>query len=375
MATPPGPRQLTTARMALAEDGKFFGHGLDLMGDMGAYLSTLRSLYSARRRRHLPAFTIFRRSMPPSDVSPTRCRSTPIAAPDGLSRPMWSSVWSTHRRENSDDARCDPAQELYRAARDALQDPTGSSTIPATSRAHETGQWRIANWKEFPKARQGRKEKKAWCAASDLALTSKFAAPWAKRRQCGARSQWRRDDPDRYAVERAGSFRLRTRNWSPSSRARARARPHFPGRHDRIATVLAPGGSASIPTGGVSVERATRTLGANLREIAATRWKPARRSRDQRGYGAIAGTDAPSSLRIWQAARRRSSKLKRERNLHQRRRHLPERTHLAEVEIDPATGKIAIVNYVVVDDFGVTLNRCCSPAQIMAARCRASARP
>ena len=32
---------------------------------------------------------------------------------------------------------------------------------------------------------------------------------------------------------------------------------------------LGTGGSASIPTGGVSVERATHTLGANLKEIAA----------------------------------------------------------------------------------------------------------
>ena len=34
----------------------------------------------------------------------------------------------------------------------------------------------------------------------------------------------------------------------------------------------------------------------------------------------------------------------------------PNGTHLAEVEIDPATGIIKIVNYVIVDDFGVTLN-------------------
>src|ERR1700742_2387701 len=43
----------------------------------------------------------------------------------------------------------------------------------------------------------------------------------------------------------------------------------FQGDTDRIATGLGTGGSASIPTGGVSVERATRTLGANLRELAA----------------------------------------------------------------------------------------------------------
>ena len=34
----------------------------------------------------------------------------------------------------------------------------------------------------------------------------------------------------------------------------------------------------------------------------------------------------------------------------------PNGTHVAEVEIDEATGATRIVNYVVVDDFGVTLN-------------------
>jgi carbon-monoxide dehydrogenase large subunit len=34
----------------------------------------------------------------------------------------------------------------------------------------------------------------------------------------------------------------------------------------------------------------------------------------------------------------------------------PNGTHIAEVEIDPDTGRTVIVNYVVVDDFGATLN-------------------
>ncbi len=34
----------------------------------------------------------------------------------------------------------------------------------------------------------------------------------------------------------------------------------------------------------------------------------------------------------------------------------PNGTHIAEVEIDPATGATRIVDYVIVDDFGVTLN-------------------
>ncbi|MEC9402491.1 MAG: molybdopterin cofactor-binding domain-containing protein, partial [Pseudomonadota bacterium] len=34
----------------------------------------------------------------------------------------------------------------------------------------------------------------------------------------------------------------------------------------------------------------------------------------------------------------------------------PNGTHVCEVEIDPDTGDVAIVNYVIVDDFGVTVN-------------------
>src|SRR5207248_11208875 len=66
----------------------------------------------------------------------------------------------------------------------------------------------------------------------------------------------------------------------------------FQGDTDQIASGLGTGGSASIPTGGVSVERATRELGKNLREIAAEALETS--SGDlEIGEGAvrIAGTD------------------------------------------------------------------------------------
>src|SRR4029077_534970 len=34
----------------------------------------------------------------------------------------------------------------------------------------------------------------------------------------------------------------------------------------------------------------------------------------------------------------------------------PNGTHIAEVEIDPETGHTRIIDYVVVDDFGITIN-------------------
>ncbi len=50
-------------------------------------------------RRCCPASTTSRRSIARSTAStPTRRRSTPIAAPDGRRRPSWSSAWSRSRR-------------------------------------------------------------------------------------------------------------------------------------------------------------------------------------------------------------------------------------------------------------------------------------
>ncbi len=52
----------------------------------------------------------------------------------------------------------------------------------------------------------------------------------------------------------------------------------------------------------------------------------------------------------------------------------PNGTHVAEVEIDPATGIIRIVNYVIVDDFGVTLNPLLLAGQVHGGAMQGSAR-
>ena len=46
----------------------------------------------------------------------------------------------------------------------------------------------------------------------------------------------------------------------------------------------------------------------------------------------------------------------RRQRIRHRAADLSNGTHIAEVEIDPDTGATAILNYVVVDDFGATLN-------------------
>src|SRR5262249_57865796 len=130
------------------------------------------------------------------------------------------------------------------------------------------------------------------------------------------------------------------------------------GDTDEVATGLGTGGSASIPSGGVSVERATRELGSKLKEIAAEALETSAGDLEiNNGVIRIAGTDR--SISFADLAKRPGvdpSKLNASATFAQADGTYPNGTHLAEVEIDPATGIIKIINYVIVDDFGVTLN-------------------
>jgi carbon-monoxide dehydrogenase large subunit len=125
-----------------------------------------------------------------------------------------------------------------------------------------------------------------------------------------------------------------------------------------IATGLGTGGSASIPTGGVSVERATRELGQKLKELAAQALEASAGDIEiAGGVLRIAGTDR--SISFADLAKRPGAdpqKMNASATFNSADGTYPNGTHLAEVEIDPATGVIKVVNYVIVDDFGKTLN-------------------
>jgi carbon-monoxide dehydrogenase large subunit len=128
------------------------------------------------------------------------------------------------------------------------------------------------------------------------------------------------------------------------------------GDTDKVATGLGTGGSASIPSGGVSVQRATRKLGEYLKELAADALETSVNDIEiSGGVARVAGTDRSVSLADL-AGKADKTKLNASETFSSADGTFPNGTHLVEVEIDPDTGKIAIVNYVIVDDFGVTLN-------------------
>jgi aerobic carbon-monoxide dehydrogenase large subunit len=355
-----GRDNATTARMALAADGTFLAMDVDLLGDMGAYLSTfgpyiphggagmLPGLYDIRAF-HCRVRTVFTNTVP---VDAYRGAGRPEAAyvverlVDAAARKLGMTA-DAIRRKNF----IAPKAMPYKTATGKVYD-SGDFT------AHMKRAMQIAQWKEFPRRAKAARRK-------GLVRGIGFASYVEICGTMGEETANVRLDPDgdvtiligtqssgqghqtAYAQLVAEQFGL------PPERVHVRQ-----GDTDQIAVGLGTGGSSSIPTGGVCVERATRELGNNLREIAAEMLEASPGDLEING-GAIrvAGTDR--SIGFAELAKRPGvdpAMLNASATFTAADGTYPNGTHLAEVEIDPATGIVAIVNYVIVDDFGVTLN-------------------
>jgi carbon-monoxide dehydrogenase large subunit len=124
-----------------------------------------------------------------------------------------------------------------------------------------------------------------------------------------------------------------------------------------IATGGGTGGSRSLPTGGVSVRGAARKLAVNLKNLAAA-GLDARPDQLEIAAGSVRvpGTNRAISLAALAAKPDAGEYLLAEDTYAPAVGTYPNGTHICEVEIDPATGRVAIERYTVVDDFGVTIN-------------------
>lgn len=355
-----GRDNVTTARMALAEDGKFLALDVDLMSDMGAYLSTfgpyipyggagmLPGLYDIQTF-HCRVRTVFTHTLP---VDAYRGAGRPEAAyvierlVDAAARKL-SMTPDAIRRKNF----ISPRQMPYKTV-------TGKVYDSGDFAAHMKRAMEIANWKDFPKrAKVARKQG----LVRGIGLSTYVEI-------CGTMGDETanvRLDPNGDVTILIGSQSTGQGHHTAYAQLVSEQfglppeRVHIhQGDTDEIPTGLGTGGSASIPTGGVCVERATSELGRKLKGIAAEALETSAGDLEiSDGTVRIAGTDR--SISFADLARRPDvdlSKLQGSATFNSADGTYPNGTHLAEVEIDPATGIVRIVNYVVVDDFGVTLN-------------------
>jgi len=355
-----GRDNVTTARMALAEDGKFLAMDVDLMGDMGAYLSTFGPYIPHGGAGMLPGLY---------DIQTFHCRvrtiftnTVPVDAYRGAGRP--EAAYVVERLVDAAARKLEMTPDAIR--RKNFITPKAMPYTTATGKVYDSGDFtahmkramEIADWKEFPKRAN---------AAKKLGLVRGIGlATYVE--VCGTMGEETanvRLDPNGDVTVLIGTQSSGQGHQTAYAQIVAEQfglspeRVHiFQGDTDMIATGLGTGGSASIPSGGVSVERATRTLGANLREIAAEALETSAGDLEiSEGMVRIAGTDrAVSFADLAKRPGADSSKLNASATFASADGTFPNGTHVAEVEIDPATGIIKIVNYVIVDDFGVTLN-------------------
>jgi carbon-monoxide dehydrogenase large subunit len=130
------------------------------------------------------------------------------------------------------------------------------------------------------------------------------------------------------------------------------------GDTDRIKSGAGTGGSSSIPIGGVAVDRAGKALADQLKELAADALEASAGDMEiADGTVRVAGTDRAISFADLAAHPKATpDKLTAANEFGNEPPTFPNGTHIAEVEVDPDTGATHVLRYVIVDDFGATLN-------------------
>ncbi|MBV5270966.1 MAG: molybdopterin-dependent oxidoreductase, partial [Afipia sp.] len=353
-----GRDNVTTARMALAEDGRFLGMDVDLMGDMGAYLSTFGPYIPHGGAGMLPGLY---------DIQAFHCRirtvftnTVPVDAYRGAGRPEAAYVI---------ERLVDAAARKLGMTPDAIRrrnfiPPRAMPYKTATGKVYDSGDFAahmkramdVAEWKEFPKRAKAAK-KQGLVRGIGLGTYVEVCGTM------GEETAQVRLDPNGDVTILIGTQSSGQGHQTAYAQIVAEQfgiapeRVHIhQGDTDEIPTGLGTGGSSSIPSGGVSVERATRTLGTNLKDIAAEVLETGAGDLEfSDGAIRVVGTDRTVAFADL-AKRADPSKLSASSTFSSADGTYPNGTHVAEVEIDPATGVIHVVNYVIVDDFGVTLN-------------------
>ncbi|MBC7279873.1 xanthine dehydrogenase family protein molybdopterin-binding subunit [Hoeflea sp.] len=117
------------------------------------------------------------------------------------------------------------------------------------------------------------------------------------------------------------------------------------------------GGSRSIPLGGVSVSAASEVLAEKMKKIAADELEASAADIELvDGSARIVGTDRVISYADIARAAQSDDDRTGLADVVQDEATYPNGTHICEIEIDPDTGHIDIVAYTIVDDFGMTVN-------------------
>jgi carbon-monoxide dehydrogenase large subunit len=354
-----GRDNVTTARLALDERQRFLALDVDLVANMGAYLSQFAPLIPTLGAVLSPG--VYDISTCHIRVRGVYTNTVPVDAYRGAGRPEAAYVI---------ERLVDHAAREVGIAPDALrrrnfikpgampyQSATGQNYDSGNFAAHLKRAQELADWSGFGK--RLRLSKKVG-RLRGIGLSTYIEACG----NAGSETATLKLKPD-------GSVTLLIGSQS-TGQGHATAYAQLVAEHlglppervnmvqgdtDRITSGLGTGGSSSIPCGGASLAGAAKKLAENLKALAAEALEAGADDLEiVNGTVRVTGTDRMISFAALAQRRDAGNRITATNAFTPPQATYPNGTHIAEVEVDPATGETRIVNYVVVDDFGATLN-------------------
>ncbi len=355
-----GRANLATATMALDAKGKFIGLKVDLSAEMGAWLSQYGPFIPwvgttmTPGCYNIPAVHVLFRGV--------LTHTTPIDAYRGAGRPeaayLIERLVDAIARETGKTPDAVRAQNFVKPSEMPHKTQTGPVYDSGEFEGHMRHAMQVADWKGF-KARHKAAAKAG--KIRGIGMASYIEA-------CGGGGP----ESSTVILEKDGMVTVLIGTQSngqghetaysqlvsqhldiPMDRIRV-----VQGDTDRVETGSGTGGSRSIPVGGAALNKATEILTDNLKQLASEKLEAAVGDLEiANGAVRIVGTDKQLDLAAIAALPGATpTMLKVHQSWTPPEATYPNGTHVCELEIDPGTGQTEILNYVVVDDFGVTLN-------------------
>jgi len=355
-----GRDNISSARLALDDKGRFLALTLDIVADMGAYLSCYAPYIPwlgagmATGAYDIPVAHVRLRAAYTNTV--------PVDAYRGAGRPEASYL--IERLVDTAARELDIAPDALR--RRNLIKPKALPYTTPTGKIYDSGDFagalaraqEIADWNGFNKR----------AAASKGAGKLRGIGIATYVEACGnngpetANVKLERDGGVTVLIGSQSTGQGHATSYAQLVAERLDLPPErvrvVQGDTDLIASGAGTGGSSSIPVGGVSVDRASKTLAEQLKQLAADALEAAPTDMEIAGGTVrVAGTDrAISFVDLAAHPQAQPEQLRASSDFGTEQPTFPNGTHIAEVEVDPDTGVTTILNYVVVDDFGATLN-------------------
>ena len=354
-----GRDNVTTARLALDEKHRFLALDVDLVANMGAYLSQFAPLIPTLGAVLSPG--VYDISTCHIRVRGVYTNTVPVDAYRGAGRPEAAYVIERLVDHAAREVGMTPdalrRRNFIKPSAMPYQSATGQNYDSGNFATHLKRAQELADWSGF--AKRLRLSKKAG-RLRGIGLSTYIEA-------CGNAGS----ETATLKLESDGSATLLIGSQS-TGQGHATAYAQLVAQHlslppervsmvqgdtDRIATGLGTGGSSSIPCGGASLAGAAKKLAQNIKVLAGEALEAGADDLEiVNGTVRVTGTDRMISFAALAQRPDTGNRLTATDAFTPPQATYPNGTHIAEVEIDPATGETRIVNYVVVDDFGATLN-------------------